>query len=219
MIHSVVCIIGCVYRKPHPHCLGQGIAKSCRIMVGLVCFIWSVLIAQLKSRSRLAAENAVLRHQVAVLRRQIRGRVRLNNFDRTLLVQLYRGYRSILRVFGVVRPETVIRWHRYGFRSYWRWKSRGRGGRPPINGELRALIRRMSRENRLWGAPRIQVELLKLGFSVAQSIVAKYMAKNDDPPSQSWSTVLCNHAPQIAAMDLFVVPTISFVPLYVLVIV
>lgn len=188
-------------------------------MVGLVCFIWSVLIGQLKSRSRLAAENAVLRHQVTVLRRQIRGRVRLTNFDRTFLVQLYRWCPSILRIFSIVRPETVIRWHRYGFRSYWRWKSRGRGGRPPINAELRALIRRMSRENRLWGAPRIQGELLKLGFSVAQSTVAKYMAKNDDPPSQSWSTFLRNHAPQIAAMDLFVVPTISFVPLYVLVIV
>ncbi len=102
-------------------------------MVGLVCFIWSVLVPPFKSKSRLEAENAALRHQVTVLRRQIRGRVRLNNFDRTFLVQLYRWCPSILRVFGVVRPETVIRWHRYGFRSYWRWKCRGRGGRPPIN--------------------------------------------------------------------------------------
>ena len=119
----------------------------------------------------------------------------------------------------IVRPETVVRWHRGGFRRHWRWKSQRRGGRPPISGELRALIRRMSRDNVLWGAPRIQGELLKLGFAVAQSTVARYMAKNDDPSGQSWSTFLRNHAPHIAAMDLFVVPTIGFVQLYVLVIV
>jgi len=188
-------------------------------MVGLVYFIWSVLIAQFKSRRRLAAKNAVLGYQVTVPRRQIRGRVRLNNFDRLFLVQLYRWCPSILQVFAVVRPETVVRWHRNAFRCYCRWKSRGRGGRLTINAELRALIRRMSRENKLWGAPRIQGELLKLGFSVAQSTVAKYMARSNDPSGQSWSTFLRNHAPQIAAMDLFMVPTISFVQLYVLVII
>ena len=112
----------------------------------------------------------------------------------------------------IVQPETLVRWHRTGFRRYWRWKSRGRGGRPPIAAELRTLIRRMSLENGLWGAPHIHGELLKLGFAVAQSTVAKYMAKTDDDPSgQSWSTFLRNHAPHIAAMDLFVVPTIGFV--------
>ena len=116
----------------------------------------------------------------------------------------------------IVRPETVVRWHRAGFRHYWRWKTKGRGGRPPISLELRALIRRMSQENVLWGAPRIQGELLKLGFSIARSTVVRYMAKNDDPSGQSWSTFLRNHAPQIAAMDLFVVPSIGFVQLYVL---
>jgi transposase InsO family protein len=154
-----------------------------------------------------------------VLRRQVRGRVHLSNFDRLLLVQRFRWYPSILRVLYVVQPETVVRWHRAGFRRYWRWKSRRRGGRPPIRAELRALIRRMSIENALWSAPRIQGELLKLGFTVAQSTVAKYMAKRDNPSGQRWGTFLRNHAPQIAAMDLFVVPTLGYVQLYVLVIV
>src|ERR1700722_15354904 len=100
------------------------------------------------------------------------------------------------------------------FAPYWRWKSRPLGGRPQIHTELRALIRRMSVENPLWGAPRIHGELLKLGFEVAQSSVAKYMVKRRSPPSQGWRTFLHNHAPDIAAMDLFVVPTIGFDLLY-----
>jgi hypothetical protein len=112
-----------------------------------------------------------------------------------------------------------VRWHRAGFRRYWRWKSRRRGGRPPVETELRALIRRMSVENPLWGAPRIHGELLKLGFEVAQSSVAKYIVRRRVPPSQGWCTFLRNHAPDIAAMDLFVVPTIGFDLLYALVIV
>src|SRR5712672_1017091 len=119
----------------------------------------------------------------------------------------------------IIRPETLVRWHRAGFRRYWRWQSRRRGGRPPIEAELRALIRQMSMENLLWGAPRIHGELLKLGFSVAQSTVAKYMVKRRGPPSQGWRTFLRNHAPDIAAMDLFVVPTIGFKLLYGFVIV
>jgi transposase InsO family protein len=112
-----------------------------------------------------------------------------------------------------------VHWHRAGFRHYWRWKSRGRGGRPPIQPELRALIQQMSVENMLWGAPRIQGELLKLGFNVAQSTVAKYMTRKGDPSGQSWGTFLRNHAAHIAAMDLCVVPTIAFIQLYILVIV
>ena len=117
--------------------------------------------------------------------------------------------------------RTVVRWHRAGFRCYWRWKSLGRGGRPQIETELRALIRRMSIENPLWGTPRIhgEGELLKLGLAVAQSSVAKYMVKRRGPPSQGWCTFLRNHAPHIAAMDLFVVPTIGFKLLYAFVIV
>jgi transposase InsO family protein len=127
---------------------------------------------------------------------------------------------SILKVIAIVRPETLVRWHRAGFRRYWRWKSLSPGGRPPIGAELRALIRRMSLENPLWGAPRIHGELLKLGFAVAQSSVAKYMARrSNDPSGQSWATFVRNHAAQIAAMDLFVVPTIGFDLLYALIIV
>ena len=122
-------------------------------------------------------------------------------------------------VMTTIRPVTLVRWHREGFRRYWRRKSRNLGGRPPIDAGLRALIRQMSIENVLWGAPRIQGELLRLGFAVAQSTVAKYMAKRGGPSGQTWGSFLRNHAPHIAAMDLFVVPTISFAQLYVLVIV
>jgi len=124
-------------------------------MIALVCFIWTVLVSPFKSKSRLAAENAALRHQVTVLRRMLRGRIQLTNADRFFFVQLYRWFPSILKAITLVRPETIVRWHRAGFRRYWRWKSRVRGGRPPIEAELRALIRRISLENRLWGAPRI----------------------------------------------------------------
>ena len=119
----------------------------------------------------------------------------------------------------IVRPETLVRWHRAGFRRYWRWKSRSLGGRPQIGADLRALIRRMSDDNPLWGAPRIHGELLRLGFEVAQSSVAKYMVKRRGPPSPGWRTFLRSHAPDIAAMDLFIAPTIGFDLLYVLVIV
>jgi transposase InsO family protein len=126
---------------------------------------------------------------------------------------------KVLGALAIVKPETVIKWHRAGFRSYWRWKSRRRGGRPPVALEIRKLIREMSIANTLWGAPRIHGELLKLGIDIGQTSVAKYMAKRRDPPSQGWRTFLRNHADGIAAMDLFVVPTISFRLLYGLLIV
>jgi hypothetical protein len=119
----------------------------------------------------------------------------------------------------IIRPETLVRWHRAGFRRYWRWKSRSVGGRSQIAADLRALIQRMSVENLLWGAPRIHGERLKLGFAVAQSTVVKYMAERGGPFSQGWGTFLRNHAPHIVAMDLFVVPTLGFKLLYVLVII
>jgi transposase InsO family protein len=188
-------------------------------MIGLFCFVLTVLASPFKSKLRLEAENAVLRHQLIVLKRRLHGRVRLTNHDRWFFIQLYRWFPSILRVLAIIRPETLVRWHRAGFRRYWRWKSRRRGGRPPVEAELRALIRRMSIENPLWGAPRIHGELLKLGFEVAQSSVAKYMVKRRVPPSQGWRIFLHNHAPDIAAMDLFVVPTIGFDLLYAFIIV
>ena len=124
-------------------------------MFGLFCFVLAVLAAPFKPKCRLEAENAVLRHQVIVLRRKVRGRVRLTNNDRWFFVQLYRWFPSILTVLTIIQPETLVRWHRAGFRCYWLWKSRSRGGRPQIETELRALIRRMSIENPLWGASRI----------------------------------------------------------------
>jgi transposase InsO family protein len=188
-------------------------------MIGLLCFFLAVVGSPFKSKLRLEAENAVLRHQLNILRRRLNGRVQLTNHDRWFFVQIYRWFPSILKVLTIIRPETLVRWHRAGFRCYWRWKSRPRGGRPQIETKLRVLIRRMSMENPLWGAPRIHGELLKLGFEVAQSSVAKYMFKRRGPPSQGWRTFLRNHAPDIAAMDLFVVPTIDFKLLYGLVVV
>src|SRR5215472_8658574 len=168
---------------------------------------------------KLEAENAVLRHQLTVLRRRLQTRVRLTNNDRRYLIVVYRWFPSILQVLTIIRPETLIRWHRSGFRCYWRWKSGPSGGRPQIEARLRALIRQMSMDNPLWGAPRIHGELLKLGFEVAQSSVAKYMVKRRGPPGQGWLAFLRNHAPNIAAMDFFVVPTIGFDLLYAFVIV
>jgi hypothetical protein len=188
-------------------------------MIALVRFFLSLVVSLLKPQLRLAAENAALRHQLIVLRRKMRGRAWLANNDRWFFIQMYRWFPSILQVLTIIRPETRVRWHRAGFRYYWRWKSRSLGGRPQIETELRALIRQMSMKNRLWGAPRIHGELLKLGFEVAQSSVAKYMVKWRGPPSQEWPTFLLNPAPDIAAMDLFAVPTIGFDLLYAFVIV
>src|SRR5258708_17861237 len=151
-------------------------------MIGLLCFVVAVLASPFKSKGRLEAENAVLRHQLIVLRRRVRGRAQPTNNDRCFLVQMYRWFPSILKVVTIVQPETLVRWYRAGFRNYWRRKSRRRGGRPRIEIELRALIRQMSTENQLCGAPRIHGALLKLEFSVAQSTVANYMVKPPRPP-------------------------------------
>src|SRR6202163_1797070 len=188
-------------------------------LLWLLCCGLAIWIPPFRSKSRLEAENAVLRHQLIVLRRKMRGRPQLTNNDRWFFIQLYRWFPSILQVLTIIRPETLVRWHRAGFRAYWGWKSRPRGGRPKIEIELRALIRRMSIENPLLERAGIHGELLKLGFSVAQSSVAKYMVKRRGPPSQGWCTFLHNHAPDIAAMDLFVVPTIGFKLLYAFVII
>src|SRR5437899_4343940 len=145
-------------------------------MIALFCLFLTLSVSPFKSKSRLEAENAALRHQLIVLQRRVRGRVQLTNGDR-FLVMLYRWFPSVLKAITIIRPETLVRWHRAGFRRYWRWKSRSLGGRPKIDAELRALIRRMSAENPLWGAPRIHGELLKPGFELAQSSVAKYMVK------------------------------------------
>jgi hypothetical protein len=136
------------------------------------------------------------------------------NVDRLVFTALYRMAPGVLDALKILKPQTVIRWHRAGFRTYWRWKSRPRGGRPKTPADIRQLIRDMSIANPLWGAPRIHGELLKLGIDVGQTTVAKYMARRRQPPSQGWKTFLRNHADGIASMDLFVVPTISFRLLY-----
>ena len=157
-------------------------------MVALLCFLVTLFASPLKSKGRLEAENAALRHQLNVLRRKVRGRVQLTNSDRLFLIRLYRWFPSVLKAITIIRPETLVRWHRASFRRYWRWKSRSQGGRPQIDAELRALIQQMSLDNPLWGAPRIHGELLKLGFELAQSSVAKYMVKpNVDLPRRGGS--------------------------------
>jgi transposase InsO family protein len=183
-------------------------------MVEVFILLWSALVGLFRSRARLEAENLVLRQQINVLRRNSPKRFVFGTFDRLAFVGLYRLVPGILDALAIVRPETVIRWHRAGFRSFWRWKSRRRGGRPKVSLDIRNLIRDMSLANPLWGAPRIHGELLKLGIAVGQTSVAKYMARRRGGPSQGWRTFLCNHADGIAAIDLFVVPTLSFRLLY-----
>jgi hypothetical protein len=188
-------------------------------MTDLLKLILALLASLFKSRANLEAEVLILRQQINVLRRRMPKRPHLNNTDRFLFVWLYRLFPSVLGTVAIIRPETIIRWHRAGFRAYWRWRSRNPVGRPKVSDELRALIGEMSHANALWGAPRIHGELLKLGFEVAQSTVARYMCRRGRPPSQGWRTFLRNHADGIAAVDLFVLPTIAFQILYCLVIV
>ncbi|MCZ6862091.1 MAG: integrase core domain-containing protein [Alphaproteobacteria bacterium] len=164
----------------------------------------------------MAIENLVLRQQLAVLK-QRRPRPRLTDADRlfwVVLSKIWPGWREPLHI---VQPETIVRWHRQGFRYYWRWKS-GRRGRPRIYPEIRDLIRRMCQGNPLWGAPRIHGELLKLGIEASEATVSKYMIKRRGPPSQTWRTFLENHAKEIIALDFFTVPTATFRILFVLII-
>ena len=169
-----------------------------------------IVVDLFKSRCRLEAENLFLRHQLNIALRQAPPRLRLRGSDRTLLIWMARLWPDLAGMAQVVQPETILRWHRAGFKAFWRWKSRNRAGRPKIDRGLRDLIRRMSRENPLWGASRIHGELLMLGFEVAQSTVSKYMARSSRPPSQTWKTFLQNHAEAIAAIDMCVVPTLTF---------
>src|SRR5437879_11764333 len=180
-----------------------------------------ILIGTLRSAVRthreLALENLALRQQLAVWKAR-EPRPRLTRMDRIFWVLLSRVWTSWRHTLQVVRPETVVGWHRQGFRRYWAWKSRRRWGRPAIGRDLRDLIRQMSRANPLWDAPRIRGELLKLGLTVSQATVSKYMVRPRRPPSQAWRTFLKNHAPDLIALDFFAVPTATFRVLFVLVI-
>ena len=181
-------------------------------------FVLSALYQLLRSllvpRLILVTENLALRQQLLVLHRSS-NRPQLCRRDRLFwigLSHLWHEWRSIL---VIVKPETVVKWHWQGFKCYWRWKSRSRRvGRPRINQELRELIRRMSRENPIWGVPRIQAELHLLGYEIAESTVAKYRVRSRKPPSQNWKSFLTNHAGQIVAIDFFTLPTVTFNVLY-----
>ena len=174
---------------------------------------WTV-VDLFRSRAALEAEILALRQRLNILRRTAPKRFVFSAIDRLIFVGLYRLFPKVCDALAIVKPDTIVRWHRAGFRSYWRWKSRRHVGRPIVPPEIRKLIREMSIANPLWGAPRIHGELLKLGIDIGQSSVAKYMARRRGSPSQGWKTFLHNHTDGIAAMDLFVVPTISFRLLY-----
>jgi putative transposase len=177
--------------------------------MGILRVFWAFVRAFFVGRGALAAENMMLRQQLIVAQRSV-PRPKLRRTDRVVLCwlsRLWSGWRSALLI---VQPATVVRWHRQGFRLYWRWKSRKSPGRPKADRTIRDLIHRMCHENPTWGAPRIQSELALLGHSVAESTVAKYMPRQPKPPSQNWRTFLKNHVGQIAAIDFFTVPTITF---------
>ena len=183
-------------------------------MLAILHLLGTLVVSLFKSRRRLEVENLFLRHQLNIALRCAPQRLRLRGSDRALLVWMTWLSPSLFGLAGVVQPDTILRWHRAGFQAYWRWKSRGRPGRPKVCPELRDLILQMSKENPLWGAPRIHGELLKLGYEIAESTVSKYMVRRQGPPSQTWRTFLRNHANAIAAIDLCVVPTLNFERLF-----
>jgi hypothetical protein len=168
-----------------------------------------------RSRATLQLEILALRHQLGVLNRSVK-RPKLTTVDRLLWVWLCRVWPEWRSALVIVKPETVIAWHRQAFRLCWTWKSRhGQPGRPALSRDVRALIRRRSRENPLWGAPRIHGELLKLGIDVGETSVSTYMGRRPGPPSQTWRTFLKNHLTTTVSVDFFTVATIRFRVLYV----
>jgi len=170
----------------------------------------------IRSRAQLQLENLAFRHQICVLQRSIKKRPRLRSGDRLFWACLSRVWRDWRSALVIVKPETVVAWHRRAFRLFWTWKVRhGQSGRPAVAHEVRDLIRRMCRENPTWGAPRIHGELLKLGIDIGESSVSKYMLRARRPPSQTWRTFLENHFSQLVSIDFFTVPTIRFQILYV----
>src|ERR1700730_446492 len=185
-----------------------------RLMGDMLKLIRWVVIGLFRSQASLEAEILALRHQLNVLRRRAPKRLDFSTFDCLFFVSLYRISPRVVNALVIVKSETVIRWHRAGFRPFWQWKSRIRGGTPKVLLEIRQLIREMSLANPLWGAPWIHGELLKLGIEIGQTSVAKYIARHRKPPSQGWKTFLRNHGDGLASMDLFVVPTLSFRVLY-----
>ena len=182
--------------------------------MGLFWMVWGLIRALFSTQAALAAENLVLRQQVIVLRHSVK-RPRLRNRDRLFWIAVCRMWKDWQSSLHILQPATVVKWHRAGFRRYWRWRSRSKKpGRSKIDAEIRELIKQMSTENPLWGAPRILSELQLLGYEVAERTVAKYMARDEKPRSQTWRTFLDNHAQDIVAIDFFTVPTATFRVLY-----
>ena len=178
--------------------------------MGWTQMIFVFLRSLLRSQAELAAENLALRQQLSILEHNSK-HPRLRNRDRIFWAWLSRLWSNWRSVLVIVQPETVVHWHQLGFKLYWRWKSRSRKpGRPKIDEEIRKLIQRMSRENPLWAAPRIQSELTLLGYVVAASTIDKYRIRSRQPPSQTWRTFLDNHVSEIVAIDFFTVPTATF---------
>jgi putative transposase len=188
-------------------------------MFTTIFLLFSSILRGFRTRVALQAEILALRHQLLVLQRSSRGhRLRLGRTDRLLWVWLSRLWSGWQSALVIVKPETVIAWHRKVFRLYWRWKSRHPLGRPSVSREVIDLIHKMTLANPRWGAPRIHGELLKLGFDLSQATVAKYMVRRPNPPSQTWRTFLQNHSENMVAADFFVVPTVFFDLLFVFVI-
>jgi transposase InsO family protein len=187
-------------------------------MLDLLRLVLMTLRAACRSRGDLVLENLLLRHQLAVLARPTcRRRYRFRRLDQLLWVLVRRLRRDWRRHLVVVSPDTVVRWHRAGWRLYWRWRSRSPGGRPRLSPEMQELIARMSGENPLWGSERIRGELLKLGIAVSNRSIRRYRSpRSPRPPSQTWRTFLANHAHAIWAADLFTIQTLTFKTLYVL---
>ena len=196
------------------------LGQAASTMIPALLAVLALFRSLFRSRAALQAEVFALRHQLLVLERQRAGtRVPLRTSDRLLWVWLSGIWPGWRRALVLVQPETVLRWQRQGFRLYWRWKSRPkRPGRPPITDEVRELILEMHRANPTWGAPRIHGELLKLGITLAQSTVSKYLFRHRKPPSQGWRTFLHNHLPETVAIDFAVVPTVTFRLLFVFVV-
>src|SRR5512143_137904 len=169
-------------------------------MLDLLKLLVGFLVGLFRSQAAREAEIVFLRQQLFVLKRSAPASLRLRRADRLIFVWLYRLFPSLLGAAVIFQPATLVRWHRSGFRLYWRWRSRRRVGRPAVPDDIRDLVRTIGRDNPLWGAPRIHGELLKLGFDIAQSSVAKYMVRRRGPPSQGWKTFLRNHVPHIGAI-------------------
>ena len=187
-------------------------------MRAALTFLFSTLRSSFRSRASMGLEILALRHQLTVLQRRASKRPALRTSDRLFWVLLSRVWPQWPSALLIVKPETVIAWHRKGFRLYWTWKSKARPGRPSVSREVRELIRQMSISNPLWGAPRIHGELLKLGIQISQAAVAKYMVRQRKPPSQTWRTFLENHVKVLVATDFLVVPTVNFRMLFVFVV-